>query len=72
MSLRFGGDVCYYCGSNDHTKQECSDAAALDHFRGERHQWNWRTDIDGVQWVCRGYHERGQGCEWELASAYLT
>jgi len=37
----------------------------------EMHRMNFVTDSDGVQWVCRGYHNRADACEWELASANL-
>jgi len=37
----------------------------------EMHRMNFVTDSDGVQWVCRGYHNRADACEWEIASANL-
>jgi hypothetical protein len=38
----------------------------------DTHRWNFRTDTDGVQWVCKGLHDRSTDCEWELASAHLA
>jgi hypothetical protein len=31
-------------------------------------RWNWKTDADGVTWVCKGDHDRSAGCEWEIGS----
>jgi hypothetical protein len=57
------------------TSDELRDVANyMDTLSGDHpeHRWNWKTDADGVQWVCKGYHDRSAGCEWEIGSAKLV
>lgn len=56
----------YPCGhyapiSTDGVCAQCGEPAPAPH------RWNTRTNEDGTQEVCRGLHEKHEGCHWEPA-----